>query len=121
MVRPARAQYLGERDLAMANWIRLSLHDPVTGQPDAAKQAELFGQLRAGGLDTQQIELHAAQGFRSSADVQACANQIRAFSQARATPNEAPCVSRPMNWAIMQRSARSGCASGSHCNIPTRR
>ncbi len=73
---------LGERDLAIANWIKLSLHDNATGRPDAAKQAELFAQLRARGLDTRQIELHAAQGFRSSADVQDCANQIRAFSKA---------------------------------------
>ena len=73
---------LGERDLAMANWIRLSLHDTATGQPDSAKKDELFRQLRARGLDTQQMELHAAQGFRSSADVQACASHIRAFSKA---------------------------------------
>ncbi len=73
---------LGQRDLAVANWIRLSLHDSATGAPDRAKCDELFGQLRARGLDTQQIELHSKQGFRSSADVLACMNQIRAFSAA---------------------------------------
>ena len=73
---------LGERDLAIANWIRLSLHDPATGQPDAARCDELFSQLGAKGIATEAMQLHARQGFKSSGDVQACARQIQAFSVA---------------------------------------
>ncbi|MRD46862.1 hypothetical protein GHT07_06215 [Caenimonas koreensis DSM 17982] len=66
---------VGERDLAIANWIRLSVDD--TAQSDA-----LFLELQAKGIDIGSMQDHARQGFQSSADVQACMNQIQAFGQA---------------------------------------
>ncbi|MBC7602182.1 MAG: hypothetical protein H7255_05910 [Ramlibacter sp.] len=71
-----------QRDLAIASWIRLSLHDAATGQPDTAKCDALFLQLQAKGIDTAEIEIYARQGFNSSSDVRACMRQIQAFSQA---------------------------------------
>jgi hypothetical protein len=73
---------LGERDLAIANWIRLSLHDPATGKPDAARCKELFSQLGAEGIDTEAIQALALQGFSGTSDVQKCARQIQIFSRA---------------------------------------
>ena len=73
---------LGERDLAVANWIRLSLHNPATGLPDEAGCKSLFEQLRAKGIATGDIEVHTRQGFKSTSDVRACMSQIQAFSVA---------------------------------------
>ena len=75
-------QMLGQRDLAVANWIRLSLHNRATGLPDEARCKALFEQLRAKGIATGDIEIHTRQGFNSTSDVRACMSQIQAFSLA---------------------------------------
>ncbi|MBC7436962.1 MAG: hypothetical protein H7332_12950 [Bdellovibrionales bacterium] len=73
-------QMVGERDLAIANWIKLSLHNPATGLPDSCDA--LFAQLRSSGIATDALEIQVRQGFKSTRDVQACMNQIQAFSVA---------------------------------------
>lgn len=73
---------VAERNLAIADWISLSLHDPALGGVDPAKARELLDKLGLQDLDARDIERHIRQGFASTGAVLACRDQIQAFSRA---------------------------------------
>jgi hypothetical protein len=73
---------VAERNLVIADWISLSLHDPALGHPDPVKVGELLDKLGLQGLDTRDIQRHIRQGFGSATAVLACSKQIQAFGRA---------------------------------------
>ncbi|MES2483146.1 MAG: hypothetical protein V4609_14195 [Pseudomonadota bacterium] len=73
---------VAERNLVIANWISLSCYDPATGTVDASKTKPLFDSLRLQGLDPAHIEPYIQQGFRNSAAVVKCREQVCKFARA---------------------------------------
>lgn len=69
-------------DLLIANWARLSLYDPATGQVDKLALHEFLQKMGLDAADLQRIERYAAQGFRSMAEVTACTDHLRRFADA---------------------------------------
>jgi hypothetical protein len=73
---------VGDHNLVIANWISLSCYDSATGRVDANKTKPLFDSLRLQGLDPSHIEQYIQQGFRNSAAVVKCREQVCKFARA---------------------------------------